>query len=105
MGVDVLRPEGHLDAVAVTRLVKAGMDLAQQGHCLVDLAFVSSIESAGLGALLGLQRQLQAQGREVAVCAPTSNVLVVLELMRFHQLMTIFPSEQLATDWLIGARS
>ena len=55
------RPSGELDAYTVGAFREALSKLAGQRHLLIDLSEVPFMDSAGLGALIGLIRQWSEQ--------------------------------------------
>lgn len=81
-GVAVLRPRGRLTMAGAGDL-KALVDaVVAQGHrvVVVDLGETASIDSSGLGALVGGLRTARAAGGDLRIARPTAQVRMVLDL-------------------------
>jgi anti-sigma B factor antagonist len=79
-GCTVLRPHGEIDFATGPKLKETITEtlVAGEVHLVVDLVRVESIESTGLGALIGGRRRAQAlNGSLSLVC-------------RDHQLLEVF---------------
>jgi N-acetylglucosaminyldiphosphoundecaprenol N-acetyl-beta-D-mannosaminyltransferase len=61
----------------------------RDNHCLVDLALVTSIDSAAVGLLIQLQKRLQGEGFSLVLLQPATIVQRALRLMRQTNLFLI----------------
>ncbi len=67
--------------------------LAENGHCLVDLAGVESIDSTGLAFLAHWQRHLAQAQRNLILYRPSASVLAALGQMRLIDQFIITDAE------------
>jgi anti-sigma B factor antagonist len=58
-------------------------------HVLLDLSAVEFIDSSGVGALLGVQKRLSAQGEPVTLKGARPAVVSVLELLRLQRVFKL----------------
>lgn len=91
----VTLPSGALDAqnaesfkLALEPLLAAGAEI------LVDLHKVSFMDSSGLGALVVCLRRTLANGGDLEVCSPQTPVRVLFEVVRAHQIFSIYNNRQ-----------
>jgi anti-sigma B factor antagonist len=91
-GVAVVRAAGELDLATASQLVRA-IDIAASGRrprVLVDLAEVEFCDSAGLRALLGAAREVEARaGRLVVAVTPDGAVDRLLELVGLREFLRV----------------
>jgi anti-anti-sigma factor len=87
--------QGVLNSVTTEILLQAGHWAIEQNvtRVLIDAAGVDSIDSAGIGGLVRLQRQLNELGGGVAIAAPSPSVRQILELMNLSGFLPMFPDE------------
>ena len=62
----------------------------QPPHLVLDLSAVTYIDSAGLGAVVSLVKEARDQDREVCLCGLRTEVRVLIELVRLHELIDIY---------------
>lgn len=91
--VPVLRLAGRLDAAAAPRLKEHIQAMARAGRTdvVLDMAGVSFIDSSGLGALVASLQVLRAAGGVLALAGLTEKVRMVLELIKLHKVLDIYP--------------
>jgi N-acetylglucosaminyldiphosphoundecaprenol N-acetyl-beta-D-mannosaminyltransferase len=81
-----------LDAMAAESDALATADvLRNQRHCFLRMAGVTSIDSTGLGYLIGLQKRLRNAGSELVLIAPSAPVNRALKLMRISEFFSCAP--------------
>jgi N-acetylglucosaminyldiphosphoundecaprenol N-acetyl-beta-D-mannosaminyltransferase len=61
------------------------------GHSVLDLSGVQTIDSTGIGCLLVLQKRMRAAGRELVLAAPTAAVQRALAVLRVQADFVIVP--------------
>jgi anti-sigma B factor antagonist len=92
----VVHARGELDLATAGLLVRA-ISAAAEGRrprVLVDLAEVEFCDSAGLRALLGAAREIEARaGRMVVAVVPDSAVDRLLELVGLREFLRVMPPE------------
>jgi anti-anti-sigma factor len=93
----VVRARGELDLATAGLLVRAIGTAAgdtRRPRVLVDLAEVEFCDSAGLRALLGAAREIEARaGRMVVAVVPGSAVDRLLELVGLREFLRVLPPE------------
>lgn len=57
---------------------------------VLDLSKLTFVDSAGLGALMSCQRQINAAGGEMKLCALSTPVRALFELMQMHRIFNIY---------------
>lgn len=62
----------------------------------MDLSMVTLLASAGLGALITLNKQCKAGGGRLALFGISEDILAVMKLTRLHTLLTISPDQATA---------
>lgn len=78
--------------------------LADGRHCLLEAADVQSIDSTGVGMLIGLQKKIRATGRQLVLLAPSPPLAQALELMHLGNFFDSAPDLNSAQD-LIALRT
>lgn len=63
-------------------------------NTVLDLHKVTFMDSSGLGALLSCIRYLAAHESSLKMCRVTDPVQAILELVRFHRIVDIYPSRE-----------
>ena len=101
----VVAPCGEVDAVTAPQLGRRLLGLAEQGkiRVVVDLSYVTFMDSTGIGVLLNALRQLrQRKGGLVLVC-PTERILRPFQVTGLVDHLRIFRSREQALGGLAGA--
>jgi N-acetylglucosaminyldiphosphoundecaprenol N-acetyl-beta-D-mannosaminyltransferase len=81
-----------LDAAAAhSDVLKLASILGHGRNCFLQVAGVTSIDSTGVGYLIGLQRKLRSAGHELVLIAPSESVRHALELMRIDEFFFFAP--------------
>jgi anti-sigma B factor antagonist len=90
-GVVVLKVSGdHIDATNSKRFKDEVVPLIEEADKVVlDLTGVNFIDSAGLGALLSVMRNLTERDGEFRVCSVSRAIKVLFELVRLHKVLDI----------------
>lgn len=83
---------GDLDLASVPAVRSASVEIAADGwnHVVVDLGDVNFIDSAGMGALIGIRRRALAAGGECVLASPTTTVSRQLEAAELDRLFAVF---------------
>jgi anti-anti-sigma factor len=93
-GVAVVRAAGELDLATAPQLVRAIATAAggPSPRVLVDLAAVGFCDSAGLRALLGAAREVEARaGRLVVAVEPGGTLERVLDIAGLREFLHVHP--------------
>jgi len=94
-GVVLLYPKGFVNAHTV-RAFEAEIQKAldDERYCLVvNCADLTYIASAGLGALMGVIEEVRHNGGDIRLAQLNETVRNIFEILGFHHLYRIFPSE------------
>jgi anti-sigma B factor antagonist len=91
----VLRLSGELDMKEARALQSRVGERATAGQSriVVNLAGVSYIDSAGLGALVAGMKACAAQGGRLVLASPGPDVRHILEITRIDRHLPVHPSE------------
>lgn len=90
-GVLILSPSGKLTLREGTDLREKVRGMANT-KVVVDMSLVLRIDSAGLGTMLQLLKDVEAAGGVLKLCAMTRIVLNVFQLTRLHHIFDIYNS-------------
>ncbi len=94
-GVVLLYPKGFVNAHTV-RLFEAEIQKAldrKRYRLVVNCAGLTYIASAGLGALMGVIEEIRHHGGDIRFAELKESVSNIFEILGFHHLYRIFPSE------------
>lgn len=98
---------GRLDASTVSILERALLRGFAAGNktIVLDLAEVTYISSSGLRVLLTARREARERGGDIALCALSSNVKDVMDMVGFTVLFTIHDSVDTAISAIQSQRN
>jgi anti-sigma B factor antagonist len=73
-------------------------DLVESGRTKIILNFseVNSMDSAGVGELVGAYMPVKSKGGELKVLNPTKKVLGMLQITRLDKVFKVYTDEQMA---------
>ena len=94
-GVVLLYPKGFINAHTV-RLFEGALQKAislKQFKIVVNCSGLSYIASAGLGAMMGAIEEIRENGGDLRLAGLDESVRHIFEILGFHHLYRIFPSE------------
>ncbi|MDH5655638.1 MAG: STAS domain-containing protein [Spirochaetia bacterium] len=77
------------NAETLKDLVKNLLDKKEK-NIVFDLSKVDFIDSSGLGSLVGCLRSVKGEGGDIVIVGLIEKVRVVFELIRLHQLFSIY---------------
>jgi len=60
---------------------------------LIDMSGIDSVDSTGLGELVGYLQRFESEGRRLALLRPHRRILSLLRLTRLDQIFPIYESE------------
>jgi len=88
-GIAVLQLEGTINIMREAAVRDAIASLVSQGHhrVVVDLASVSFLDSAGLGALIGGLKAARQAGGDLRISGPRQQVQLVLSLTNMDTVL------------------
>ena len=93
--VTLIYPRGFINAHTV-RLFEAEIQKTLEQDrfmVVVNCAELAYIASAGLGAIMGVIDELRRHGGDLRLASLNETVLNIFEILGFHHLYRIFPSE------------
>lgn len=91
---DVITVAGRIDSSNATQFdafLKSNLVDRGRYHIVLDMSGVTYISSAGLRALVALQRETNKHRGSVLLAAPSERVEEVLKLAGLQQLFTTYP--------------
>ena len=94
-GVVLLYPKGFVNAHTVRLFegeIQKALDLDRY-RLVVNCADLTYIASAGLGALMGVIEEVRHNGGDIRLAELNETVRNIFEILGFHHLYRIFPSE------------
>lgn len=94
--VTVVRLEGRLDAASSPQIEKQLQAIIDAGHFKVVLNFerVEYLSSAGMRLMLSISKRLKNLAGKLIACNMSEEVLEVIKMAGFHQVIEIYPSEE-----------
>ena len=93
--VTLLYPKGFINAHTV-RVFEGEIQKALEQKCfklVVNCAGLAYIASAGLGAMMGAIEEIRHHGGDLRLANLSDTVNNIFEILGFHHLYRIFPSE------------
>jgi anti-anti-sigma factor len=99
----VIRLEGRLDLLSAAAVKTMLSETVTQGrrHLVVDLAEVTSIDSSGLGALIGGLKATRLAGGDLRVARPNQQVQLVFSLTSLDRVLKPYVTlDEAASDFL-----
>ncbi len=73
-----------------------------EGPVLLDFEKIDTLDSTGLGELIGYLQRFEERDRRMAIVKPRDRVVALLKLTRLDTLIRIFPDDQAALAYLAG---
>jgi anti-sigma B factor antagonist len=70
------------------------------GPVLLDFERIDTLDSTGLGELIGYLQRFEERQRKMAIVKPKDRIVALLRLTRLDTLIRIFPDEASALDYL-----
>ena len=97
-----LAPHGRLNLVSAPPVKARIEDLVRAGRTrvVVDLGEVDSVDSSGLGALVGGLKAARQAGGELRIARAGAQVVAVLKLTNLDRILAPYDSvEEAVDDW------
>lgn len=85
----ICRPKGELDAYTVTDFRAALQEVKDEPKLVVDLADVTFMDSAGLGALIGGIRRARENEAAISVACSRESLLRLLHTTGFDRIVPV----------------
>jgi len=76
--------------------------LEDEGPVLLDFERIDTLDSTGLGELIGYLQQFEEKGRRMAIVRPKERIVALLKLTRLDTLIRIFHDDESALAYLSG---
>jgi anti-anti-sigma factor len=94
--VIVVRVKGRLDAASSPQLEKKINSIIESGHfkLILNLAGVDYLSSAGMRLMLSISKKLKHLEGKVIACNVNDDVMEVIKMAGFHQVLEFYPSEE-----------
>ena len=70
------------------------------GPVLLDFERIDTLDSTGLGELIGYLQRFEERQRKMAIVKPKDRIVALLRLTRLDTLIRIFPDEDSALEYL-----
>lgn len=94
--VVVVRVQGRFDAATAPQIEKQVNSIIDTGHFKLIFNFenVDYLSSAGMRLLLSVSKKLDKLEGKVVACNMNDEVLEVIKIAGFNQILEIYPSEE-----------
>lgn len=94
--VVVIRLKGRLDAASSPQLEKIINSIIDTGHFKFVLNFegIDYLSSAGMRLMLSVSKKLKHLEGKVVACCLDDEVMDVIKMAGFHQVLEIYPTEE-----------
>ncbi len=73
---------------------KLEKEIEDETNVLLDLNRITFIDSSGLGVFLSCLKSLSKKNGDLKICNITKSVRVLFELVRLHQIIEVFNSQE-----------
>ncbi len=106
---------GAITALRIQGVVKLGESARQfsdylekvlqedEGPVLLDFEKIDTLDSTGLGELIGYLQRFEEKNRRMAIVKPKDRIVALLKLTRLDTLIRIFPDDDAAAAYLSGS--
>ncbi len=94
--VVIVRVEGRLDAASSPQLEKKINSIVDSGHfkLVLNFAGVEYLSSAGMRLMLSVSKKLKHLEGKVVACSLNDEVMEVIKMAGFHQVLEMYPTEE-----------
>jgi anti-anti-sigma factor len=94
--VVVVHVKGRLDAASSPQLEKKINAIIESGHfkLLLNMAGVDYLSSAGMRLMLSVSKKLKHLEGKVVASNLSDDVMEVIKMAGFHQILELYPSEE-----------
>lgn len=94
--VVVMRLTGRLDAASSPQLEKKINSIIESGHfkLILNLGGVDYLSSAGMRLMLSVSKKLKHLEGKVVACQLNEEVMDVIKMAGFHQVLELYPNEE-----------
>ncbi len=101
----VVRVEGRLDAASSPQLEKQINAIIDQGHfkLVLNLSSVEYLSSAGMRLMLSVSKKLKSLEGKIVACSVSDEVMDVIKMAGFHQVLSFYPNEEESLNHLVSA--
>lgn len=92
----IIRCEGRLDATSSPQLEAALNALVEkkQSKIAIDFEKVDYLSSAGMRLLLSMTKRLKTEGGKLVLCSIHDDVMGIIRMAGFEQILNIYGTEQ-----------
>ncbi len=92
----VIRVSGRLDAASSPQLEKKVSSIIDSGHfkLVLNFADVEYLSSAGMRLMLSVSKKLKNLEGKVVACSIHDDVMDVIKMAGFHQVLEIYSTEE-----------
>lgn len=92
----VVRVLGRLDAASSPQLEKKINSIIETGHfkLILNLGGVDYLSSAGMRLMLSVSKKLKHLEGKIVACNLNDEVLDVIKMAGFHQVLELYPTEE-----------
>jgi anti-anti-sigma factor len=92
----VVRVQGRLDAASSPQLEKKLNSIVESGHfkLILNLGGVDYLSSAGMRLMLSVSKKLKHLEGKVVACSLNEDVMDVIKMAGFHQVLELYPTEE-----------
>jgi len=103
--VVVAEPAGRIDFTNAEAFKSAlwqalTQNQGEHGPVVIDFSRVDYISSVGLRVLMLAAKEMNGGRRKITIAAPSPVVREIIEISRFHLILTVFPSVREALERL-----
>jgi anti-anti-sigma factor len=94
--VVVVRVNGRLDAASSPQLEKKINSIIDSGHFkfMLDFSGVEYLSSSGMRLMLSVSKKLKHLEGKVVACSLNDEVMEVIKMAGFHQILELYPTEE-----------
>lgn len=95
-GTVLIRCEGRLDATSSPQLETFMNSLVdkKKNRIVIDFSRIDYLSSAGMRLLLSMTKRLKSADGKLALCAVHDDVMEIIRMAGFEQILNIYDSEQ-----------
>jgi anti-sigma B factor antagonist len=89
----------NLDAASAAYIKTKISDLVSSyklKSLVLNLEKINFIDSSGIGALIGLEKEIKKLGGDIKLCRMTNTVRTIFEMVQLNRVFEVYPNQQQA---------
>ncbi|MEN8154070.1 MAG: STAS domain-containing protein [Acidobacteriota bacterium] len=94
--IEVISIIGRIEMIHIEEFRNKAFKLVEKGEngIIFDLKNLEYINSAGLGILIHIAKNMEKSKRDLAFCSLKENILEIFKIAGFTKILNVFPTKE-----------